>query len=196
MPSLKPMLFDRKLLPKVWGGRALESVMGMRLPAGEAIGETWELFDRPEGSSTVRGATTTLASRADGANGAAGDGRSTDPLISGDGALVAFRSTSTNFDHSNDPLPDEDIYRRSLGASVTQLISITAAGTKADDDSRPVGIDRTGNDVAFITGADNLDPADAAAHDPDVYVRRGFEMVLASRDGGPAGPPTRLLGAW
>lgn len=61
MPSLKPMLFDRKLLPKVWGGRALESVMGMRLPAGEAIGETWELFDRPEGSSTVRGATTTLA---------------------------------------------------------------------------------------------------------------------------------------
>ncbi len=141
----------------------------------------------------VPGATTTLASRADGANGAAGDGRSTDPLISGDGALVAFRSTSTNFDHSNDPLPDEDIYRRSLGASVTQLISITAAGTKADDDSRPVGIDRTGNDVAFITAADNLDPADAAAHDADVYVRRGFEMVLASRDGGPAGPPTHRL---
>lgn len=60
-PSLKPMLFDRKLLPKVWGGRALESVMGMRLPVGESIGETWELFDRPDGSSVVRGGTTTLA---------------------------------------------------------------------------------------------------------------------------------------
>ena len=61
MPSLKPMLFDRKLLPKVWGGRALEQVMGMPLPAGEAIGETWELFDRPDGSSRIRGAGGTLA---------------------------------------------------------------------------------------------------------------------------------------
>ena len=61
MPSLKPMLLDRKLLPKVWGGRALERVVGLSLPAGEAIGETWELFDRPEGSSTVRGTTTTVA---------------------------------------------------------------------------------------------------------------------------------------
>lgn len=61
MPSLKPMLFERKILPKVWGGRALESVMGMTLPAGEAIGETWEIFDRPEGSSRVRGSGVTLA---------------------------------------------------------------------------------------------------------------------------------------
>ena len=61
MPPLKPFLLERKLLPKVWGGRALAQVPGLSLPAGEAIGETWELFDRPEGSSRVRGADTTLA---------------------------------------------------------------------------------------------------------------------------------------
>ncbi|MBL9080148.1 MAG: class I mannose-6-phosphate isomerase [Planctomycetes bacterium] len=61
MPSLKPFLLERKLLPKVWGGRALEAALGLRLPAGEAIGETWELFDRPEGSSNLRGEQRTLA---------------------------------------------------------------------------------------------------------------------------------------
>jgi mannose-6-phosphate isomerase len=61
MLPLKPFLLERKLLPKVWGGRALEPVLGVSLPAGEAIGETWELFDRPEGSSRLRGSERTLA---------------------------------------------------------------------------------------------------------------------------------------
>lgn len=54
------MLLERKLLPKVWGGRGLERVLGLRLPAGEAIGESWELYDRPEGSSRIRGSSATL----------------------------------------------------------------------------------------------------------------------------------------
>ncbi len=61
MSALKPVLLERRLLPKVWGGRALERVLGMALPAGEAIGETWELFDRPDGSSRLRGSDATLA---------------------------------------------------------------------------------------------------------------------------------------
>lgn len=56
-----PFLLERRLLPKVWGGRALADVLGMRLPAAEAIGEAWELYDRPEGSSRVRGSELTLA---------------------------------------------------------------------------------------------------------------------------------------
>ncbi|HEX5051827.1 MAG TPA: type I phosphomannose isomerase catalytic subunit [Planctomycetota bacterium] len=60
MPALKPFLLERKSLAKVWGGRALEQIFQMQLPAGEAIGETWELFDRPEGSSRVRGSDATL----------------------------------------------------------------------------------------------------------------------------------------
>ncbi len=61
MQPLKPSLLDRKILPKVWGGRALEALLGISLPAGETIGETWELFDRPEGASRLRGSNTTIA---------------------------------------------------------------------------------------------------------------------------------------
>jgi mannose-6-phosphate isomerase len=54
MSSPVPCLFERKILPKVWGGRMLEQVPGIALPPGEAIGETWEVFDRPDGSSKLR----------------------------------------------------------------------------------------------------------------------------------------------
>lgn len=55
MPAPIPVLVERKLLPKVWGGRGLEQVLQIPLPAGAAIGESWELYDRPEGSSALRG---------------------------------------------------------------------------------------------------------------------------------------------
>lgn len=58
---LTPFLLDRKFLSKVWGGRALESLFPMQLPKGAAIGETWELYDRPEESSRIRGTDRTLA---------------------------------------------------------------------------------------------------------------------------------------
>lgn len=50
---LKPSLLTRKLVAKPWGGRGLEQVPGLRLPALEQIGETWEVYDRPEGSSRL-----------------------------------------------------------------------------------------------------------------------------------------------
>lgn len=59
---LEPFLLERELLPKVWGGRALQDIVGIELPAGDQpIGESWELFDRPEGSSRLRGADVSLA---------------------------------------------------------------------------------------------------------------------------------------
>ncbi len=60
MADLTPCILERKILPKVWGGRALESVLGLELPASEDIGETWELYDRPDGSSKIRGSDLTL----------------------------------------------------------------------------------------------------------------------------------------
>ncbi len=57
----QPFLFERRVLPKVWGGRALQRVVGIDLPPGHDVGETWELYDRPEGSSRLRGETRTLA---------------------------------------------------------------------------------------------------------------------------------------
>lgn len=49
------MLLERRFVPKVWGGRRLGSVLQIALPPGEKIGETWELYDRPDGSSLIRG---------------------------------------------------------------------------------------------------------------------------------------------
>jgi mannose-6-phosphate isomerase len=37
----------------VWGGRKLETLLGKRLPAGETIGESWEVADHPHGESHV-----------------------------------------------------------------------------------------------------------------------------------------------
>lgn len=40
---------------RVWGGRALETALGRALPAGDPIGESWEVVDRPEAQSVVAG---------------------------------------------------------------------------------------------------------------------------------------------
>jgi mannose-6-phosphate isomerase len=40
---------------RVWGGRALESVLGRTLPARDPIGESWEIVDRTEAQSIVEG---------------------------------------------------------------------------------------------------------------------------------------------
>lgn len=40
---------------RVWGGRALESALGRVLPGNAPIGEAWEIVDRPEAQSVVRG---------------------------------------------------------------------------------------------------------------------------------------------
>ena len=58
--DLTPCILERKILPKVWGGRALESVLGIELPGDQNIGETWELYDRPDGSSAIRESDQTL----------------------------------------------------------------------------------------------------------------------------------------
>jgi mannose-6-phosphate isomerase len=41
--------------PRVWGGRRLETLLGRELPPGPPIGESWEIVDRPEAQSRVRG---------------------------------------------------------------------------------------------------------------------------------------------
>ncbi len=61
MTLLEPFLLERIALPKVWGGRALAKMPGIALPPDVAIGETWEVYDRREGSSRLRGRTVTLA---------------------------------------------------------------------------------------------------------------------------------------
>jgi mannose-6-phosphate isomerase len=49
-----PLVLVPRLLEKPWGGRRMESVLGRALPPGQAIGESWEVYDRGGASSVVR----------------------------------------------------------------------------------------------------------------------------------------------
>jgi len=51
---LYPLRFYEIYKPKIWGGRALETVLGKSLPAGETVGESWELSDHFDDLSVVR----------------------------------------------------------------------------------------------------------------------------------------------
>jgi mannose-6-phosphate isomerase len=50
--KLEPLLFKPKLVPKLWGGRRL-AAYGKELPEGAAVGESWDLYDRPGDSAVV-----------------------------------------------------------------------------------------------------------------------------------------------
>lgn len=47
--------FEPLYQERVWGGRALESVLGRSLSSQAPIGEAWEIVDRPEAQSIVKG---------------------------------------------------------------------------------------------------------------------------------------------
>ncbi|MEO0512238.1 MAG: type I phosphomannose isomerase catalytic subunit [Planctomycetota bacterium] len=49
-----PLLFEPILVPKVWGGDRL-GALGKRLPRGAGVGESWELADLPQTSTSGAG---------------------------------------------------------------------------------------------------------------------------------------------
>ena len=53
MTLIEPLRFERHFVEKVWGGRSLESALGIALPEGRTIGETWEIVDRAAENSRV-----------------------------------------------------------------------------------------------------------------------------------------------
>jgi mannose-6-phosphate isomerase len=48
-----PLVFQPRFKARVWGGRELERLYGKKLPAGQPIGEAWEVSDRPGDASVV-----------------------------------------------------------------------------------------------------------------------------------------------
>lgn len=48
-----PLILSPHFSGRPWGGRGLETVLGKPLPAGEVIGESWELSDHPNGRSKI-----------------------------------------------------------------------------------------------------------------------------------------------
>ena len=133
--------------------------------------------------------TTTLASRASGAAGVVGDNSSFNASISADGEHVGFKSGADNLDpDSNDSV--DDVFVRDLQADTTALASRAggAAGVVGDSGSEGPSLSSDGSQVAFVSGADNLD-ADSDDSVGDVFVRdlEGNTTTLASRASGAAG---------
>jgi mannose-6-phosphate isomerase len=48
------LTFEPLFQERIWGGRRLADLYGKKLPPGVAIGESWEIVDRPEAQSVVR----------------------------------------------------------------------------------------------------------------------------------------------
>ena len=121
-------------------------------------------------------------------NGADGNGGSDVASISGDGNLVAFRSTATNLDAA-DTDGISDLYVKDLTTGDVRLISTSSSGVKGNDASQHPAISDDGTQVGFVSLARNLDPADT---DPiaDVYLKdllTGELTLLSTSDQGVKG---------
>lgn len=143
-----------------------------------------EIFVKDMSTGTV-----TLASRADGAGGAAADGNSYDASISADGRYVAFASGAENL--SPEDTAFNDVFVRDLLAGTTTLVSRAAgaAGAAGDGESTDPSISANGRHVAFASSANNLTVDDVKTVQADVFVRDLDTNVteLVSRASGPTG---------
>src|SRR6266513_2702783 len=53
--SDSPIVFEPIFQERIWGGRKLAELFAKKLPPNKRIGESWEIVDRPEAQSIVRG---------------------------------------------------------------------------------------------------------------------------------------------
>jgi mannose-6-phosphate isomerase len=51
--DLYPLTFEPRFVPRIWGGKKMKELYNKALPEGAAIGESWEICDRPEFNSLV-----------------------------------------------------------------------------------------------------------------------------------------------
>jgi Tol biopolymer transport system component/urease beta subunit len=160
---------------------AFRSVASNLDPAdGDATGD---VFVRDEQANTTR-----LVSRASGADGAKGNGNSSDATISADGRFVAFESGASNLGAGG--TAGLDTYVRDLQANTTTLVDRAngADGAPANSISLDAAISANGRFVAFSSLASNLSPDDGAEIE-DVFVRdlQTNTTTLVSRASGAGG---------
>ena len=111
--------------------------------------------------------TLTLASTS--AAGSKGSNFSFLSSLSSDGTKVGFDSQAGNL-HPNDTDSNMDVYVKDLVTGDLTLASISATGTKSAGQSSQASLSADGTEVAFISTANNLDPADTDFIS-DVYVK-------------------------
>jgi Tol biopolymer transport system component len=115
--------------------------------------------------------TTTLVSRAGGADGAVAEYDAYGPSISGDGRYVAFSSSAESL--SPDDAAGSDVFVRDLATATTTLVSRAtgAAGAPASAESYDPSISADGRHVAFASRADNLSSEGTGPGSADIFVR-------------------------
>jgi hypothetical protein len=144
------------------------------------------VFNEPNDSETF------LVSHAIGSSVEGGDGPSNQPVISGDGRWVAFRSFSTNL-HPDAINFTANIFLwdRLNPAASPILVSVNGAGTgSGNGSSESPSISSNGDVVAFVSFANDLDTAFLGETNSDqfvgdVYARSGLTT--------PAPDVTRLM---
>ncbi len=138
--------------------------------------------------------TTTLVSRANGADGAVSNGQVEAPSISASGQQVVFRSAATNFGVADGK---GHIYVRDLAAGTTVLADRAsgAGGAIAADGAEAPQPSADGRLVVFESRSANLSPDDPSGTSNDIYLRDlvANTTTLLSRRPGLAG--AKLTGA-
>lgn len=90
------------------------------------------------------------------------------PRISADGRYVVFESNADNL-VENDTNGYTDVFEKDLWTGTVTRISVAADGTQADNVSMALGVSADGQDVLFVSWADNLVPGDDN-HGLDLFV--------------------------
>lgn len=131
----------------------------------------------------VTGQTTRVSSTS---SGVAGNGASTEPIVSVDGHVVAFRSTASDL-VAGDTNGISDVFVRDLTSGQTTRVNVTSQGGQAEPGPSPFWVDPSyaalsadGRFVAFASNQGNLVPGDAnvacvvdlvgTVNCPDVFV--------------------------
>jgi Tol biopolymer transport system component len=127
-----------------------------------------------------------------GLGGAAPDGDSTDPVVSGDGTVVAFESNASNL-VAGDTNGVPDIFVRDRVSGRTTRVSVASDGAEGNGASSSPSISADGRFVAFASEATALVPGDHNRTE-DVFVHdrrtgRTTKVSVAS-DGRPANGPS------
>ena len=128
-------------------GRATDLVPGGSGPS------TWNVYVWERSSGT-----TTLVSESVSAAGQRGNGISYQPVISGDGAYVAFQSPATDLVAGGSGPSTENVYvwERSSGTTTLVSESVSAAGQRGNNLSQQPVISGDGATVAFYGTATDL----------------------------------------
>ena len=130
------------------------------------------VFDEPGGIATVRASVDSYGRHAD-------PGESSEPSLSADGRLVAFRSLANDLVIGAQGVSHQ-VYLHDVLTGATTQASVSAAGSEADGGCSAAAISANGRTVALACSASNLTPGGGGPGSA-VYAR-GTDLTVSGQD--------------